>query len=184
LFRHRDQDPEIENNALVRLTRRVLPVATYDDGRMLTRVEGRRAATPLFVVLVTIGSSDILFALDSIPAVFGVTEEASSSSQPTRSRCSGSALCISFVRAIDGEIAADGLTTSACTSRPGGATPAEMTRRAGCFRPPIGRSGPRIRCGRRGAWQPLAGCAARPGEGVPNGARGDTPVTSRRARRG
>jgi tellurite resistance protein TerC len=76
LFRHRDQDPEIENNALVRLTRRVLPVTTYDDGRMLTLVEGRRAATPLFVVFVAIGSSDILFALDSIPAVFGVTEEA------------------------------------------------------------------------------------------------------------
>ena len=76
LFRHRDQDPEIENNALVRLTRRVLPVTTYDGGRMLTRVGGRRAATPLFVVFVAIGSSDILFALDSIPAVFGVTQEA------------------------------------------------------------------------------------------------------------
>jgi tellurite resistance protein TerC len=77
LFRHRDQDPEIEHNALVRLTRRVLPVTdTYHDGRMLTRVEGRRVATPLFVVFVAIGSTDILFALDSIPAVFGVTEEA------------------------------------------------------------------------------------------------------------
>ena len=43
---------------------------------MFTRVGGRRAATPLFMVLVAIGSSDILFALDSIPAVFGVTEEA------------------------------------------------------------------------------------------------------------
>jgi tellurite resistance protein TerC len=77
LFRHREQDPEIEDNALVRLTRRVLPVTeTYDDGRLLTRVDGRRAATPLFVVFVALGSTDILFALDSIPAVFGVTEEA------------------------------------------------------------------------------------------------------------
>ena len=77
LFRHRDQDPEIEDNALVRATRRVLPVTeTYDDGRLLTRVDGRRAATPLFVVFVALGSTDILFALDSIPAVFGVTEEA------------------------------------------------------------------------------------------------------------
>jgi tellurite resistance protein TerC len=77
LFRHRDQDPDIEDNALVRLTRRLLPVIeTYKDGRMLTRVEGRRVATPLFVVFVAIASTDLLFALDSIPAVFGVTEEA------------------------------------------------------------------------------------------------------------
>jgi tellurite resistance protein TerC len=76
LFRHRDHDPEIEDNALVRLTRRVLPITQeYDGGRLLTRVDGRRAATPLFVVVVALGSTDILFALDSIPAVFGVTEE-------------------------------------------------------------------------------------------------------------
>jgi tellurite resistance protein TerC len=77
LFRHRDQDPDIEDNAVVRLTRRVMPVTeTYHGGRMFTRVSGRRVATPLFVVLIAIGSSDLLFALDSIPAVFGVTEEA------------------------------------------------------------------------------------------------------------
>jgi tellurite resistance protein TerC len=76
LFRHRDQDPDIDENAVVRLTRRVLPVTeTYDGGRMFTRVDGRRAATPLFIVLIAIGSTDLLFALDSIPAVFGVTEE-------------------------------------------------------------------------------------------------------------
>src|SRR3954462_15028927 len=77
LFRHREQDPDIDDNALVRLTRRVLPVTeTYDDGRLLTRIDGRRVATPLFIVFVALGSTDILFALDSIPAVFGVTEEA------------------------------------------------------------------------------------------------------------
>jgi tellurite resistance protein TerC len=77
LFRHRDQDPDIEDNALVRLTRRVLPVTnTYDGGRLITRIDGRRVATPLFIVFVALGSTDILFALDSIPAVFGVTEEA------------------------------------------------------------------------------------------------------------
>jgi tellurite resistance protein TerC len=77
LFRHRDQDPDVEENAIVRLTRRVMPVTqTYHGGRMITRVDGRRVATPLFVVLIAIGSSDLLFALDSIPAVFGVTEEA------------------------------------------------------------------------------------------------------------
>jgi tellurite resistance protein TerC len=77
LFRHRDQDPEIEDNALVRLTRRVVPVTDeYDNGRMVTRIGGRRVVTPLFLVFIAIGSTDLLFALDSIPAVFGVTEEA------------------------------------------------------------------------------------------------------------
>jgi tellurite resistance protein TerC len=77
LFRHRDQDPDIEDNALVRPTRRLLPFTqTYDGGRLFTRMDGRRAATPLFMVFVALGSTDILFALDSIPAVFGVTEEA------------------------------------------------------------------------------------------------------------
>jgi tellurite resistance protein TerC len=76
LFRHRDQDPDIEDNMVVRLTRRLIPVTSeYHDGRMITRVEGSRAATPLFIALIAIGSSDLLFALDSIPAVFGVTDE-------------------------------------------------------------------------------------------------------------
>jgi tellurite resistance protein TerC len=76
LFRHRDQDPDVSDNAIVRLTRRVVPITeTYHGGRLITRVDGVRVATPLFVVFVAIGSSDLLFALDSIPAVFGVTEE-------------------------------------------------------------------------------------------------------------
>ena len=76
LFRHRNEDPDIEDNGLVRLTRRVLPVSdSYIEGKILTRVEGRRVVTPLFIVLIAIGSTDLLFALDSIPAVFGVTEE-------------------------------------------------------------------------------------------------------------
>jgi tellurite resistance protein TerC len=77
LFRHRDQDPSIEDNALVTAARRVLPFTDrYYGGRLVTRVEGRRVLTPLFLVLVAIGSTDVMFALDSIPAVFGVTEEA------------------------------------------------------------------------------------------------------------
>ncbi|HEX5203290.1 TerC family protein [Paractinoplanes rhizophilus] len=77
LFRHRDEDPDIEDNALVRAGRRFLPLTDdYVDGKMITRVDGRRMFTPLFLVLIAIGSSDILFALDSIPAVFGVTDQA------------------------------------------------------------------------------------------------------------
>jgi TerC family integral membrane protein len=76
LYRHRDADPDVRDNALVRATRRLLPITPdYHEGRLLARIDGRRAATPLLVVLVAIGSTDLLFALDSIPAVFGVTEE-------------------------------------------------------------------------------------------------------------
>src|SRR4051794_33221092 len=77
LFRHRDEDPEVDENVLVRLTRRLIPVTPdYHGGRTLTHLDGRRVATPLFIALIAIGSSDLLFALDSIPAVFGVTDEA------------------------------------------------------------------------------------------------------------
>ena len=77
LFRHRDEDPEVDENVVVRLTRRLIPVTPdYHDGHMFTRIDGRRFATPLFIALIAIGSSDLLFALDSIPAVFGVTDEA------------------------------------------------------------------------------------------------------------
>src|SRR5215217_5027666 len=62
LFRHRDQDPEVDDNAVVRLTRRLIPVTDeYHDGHLFTRLGGRRAATPLFVALIAIGSSDLLF---------------------------------------------------------------------------------------------------------------------------
>jgi tellurite resistance protein TerC len=86
LYRNRGTEPDVANNRLVRLIRRALPVTEdHQDGRLLTRVDGpgsggpgsgrRWAVTPLFVVLVAIGGSDLLFAFDSIPAVFGVTAE-------------------------------------------------------------------------------------------------------------
>jgi tellurite resistance protein TerC len=77
LFRHRDEDPSVDDNVLVKASRRLLPVAgDYVGGKLIARVGGRRVVTPLFIVLIAIGSSDLLFALDSIPAVFGVTSEA------------------------------------------------------------------------------------------------------------
>lgn len=76
LFRHRNEDPDVENNIMIRATRKILPISDdYDGGKLLTRREGRRMATPLLAVLIAIGSVDLLFALDSIPAVFGVTSE-------------------------------------------------------------------------------------------------------------
>ena len=76
LYRHRDQDPDIGGNALVRMSRRILPVSdALRRGKLIARVGGRRVVTPLFIVFITIGGTDILFALDSIPAVFGVTSQ-------------------------------------------------------------------------------------------------------------
>jgi tellurite resistance protein TerC len=77
LFRHRDQDPTVADNALVGAARRVLPVTDeYHGHRLLTRRAGRRMLTPMFLALVAIASTDVLFALDSIPAVFGITQHA------------------------------------------------------------------------------------------------------------
>jgi tellurite resistance protein TerC len=77
LFRHRDEDPDVEDNVMVKVARRVLPVTDeYVGGKLVTKIDGRRMVTPLLVVLIAIGSIDLLFALDSIPAVFGVTDEA------------------------------------------------------------------------------------------------------------
>ena len=75
LVRHRNDDPDPDNNPLLRYARRILPTTPdMAGGRLVTRAGGRRVVTPLFLVFVAIGSSDLLFALDSIPAVFGVTQ--------------------------------------------------------------------------------------------------------------
>jgi tellurite resistance protein TerC len=75
LYRHRDQDPSVDDNPVVVLARRILPIThSYRGHRIVTRAGGRRVLTPLFLVLLAVGSADLLFALDSIPAVFGVTQ--------------------------------------------------------------------------------------------------------------
>jgi len=76
LFRHRDQDPSVEDNVVVGFARKRLPITEeYDEGRLSTKIDGKRFFTPLFLVLLAIASADILFALDSIPAIFGITDE-------------------------------------------------------------------------------------------------------------
>lgn len=63
-----------DKNPLIRLTRRWFRVsADFEGPRFFTRVDGRRAMTPMFLVLLVVESSDLLFAVDSIPAIFAVT---------------------------------------------------------------------------------------------------------------
>jgi tellurite resistance protein TerC len=76
LATHRDDEEEYKENALVRWTRRVLPVSQrFDGAKMSTRIDGKRMFTPMLVVMIAIGTTDLLFALDSIPAIFGLTKE-------------------------------------------------------------------------------------------------------------
>ena len=67
-------DPE--RNVLIRLVRRLIPVSTqYDGQRFFTSLDGRRAATPLFLALVMVEFTDLVFAVDSIPAIFAITAD-------------------------------------------------------------------------------------------------------------
>jgi tellurite resistance protein TerC len=69
-------DDEYTENAALRLVKRVLPATDeYDGAKIVTRVDGRRLVTPMLIVMVAIGTTDLLFALDSIPAIFGLTKE-------------------------------------------------------------------------------------------------------------
>ena len=77
LVRHRNEEPDVEDNFLVRRARKLFPISDdYHGGKMLAHEDGRRVATPLLIVFVAIGSTDLLFALDSIPAVYGITGSA------------------------------------------------------------------------------------------------------------
>ena len=76
LFKHWDEDPTPDDNFLVKLIRRKVPMTDeFDGSKAFTKVNGKRIATPMFTVLIAIASTDLLFALDSIPATFGVTQE-------------------------------------------------------------------------------------------------------------
>ena len=70
-------DEEYAENACIRVVRRVLPITDgFIGDRMLYRHGGRTYLTPLFVVVLALGSADLMFAFDSIPAIFGITSQA------------------------------------------------------------------------------------------------------------
>jgi len=77
LFKQQGMEEEYEENVLIRRMRKVLPISEdYDGAKIRTTVDGKRLWTPMIIVFLAIGSTDLLFALDSIPAIFGLTREA------------------------------------------------------------------------------------------------------------
>ncbi|HWJ07261.1 MAG TPA: TerC family protein [Steroidobacteraceae bacterium] len=73
LLKPKSEDKE---NFVMRLAVRWFPTSQHYDGqRLFTREEGRRVMTPLMLVMIVIGGTDVLFALDSIPAIFGLTQD-------------------------------------------------------------------------------------------------------------
>lgn len=76
LLRSKHEDAAKEPGS-VRLLRRVMPMTPdYVGDQYLVKVDGKRLATPLLAVIVALGFTDVVFALDSIPAIFGLTREA------------------------------------------------------------------------------------------------------------
>ena len=77
VWRSEEEEPDPDGNALTRFVARKIPTAPHYDGtKLITRVGNTRMLTPMALVMVAIGTTDLLFALDSIPAVFGITSEA------------------------------------------------------------------------------------------------------------
>lgn len=67
---------EFKENRLMRVVKRVMNTTDeYHGDKLFTRIDGKRYVTPMLMVMVAIGSTDLLFALDSIPAIFGLTKE-------------------------------------------------------------------------------------------------------------
>jgi tellurite resistance protein TerC len=76
LARNHDESSEFKENALVRVSRRIFPISHgYHGAQMTVREGGRRLLTPMVIVMIAIGTTDLVFAVDSIPAIFGVTRE-------------------------------------------------------------------------------------------------------------
>ncbi|MFB9499087.1 TerC/Alx family metal homeostasis membrane protein [Saccharothrix mutabilis subsp. capreolus] len=76
VVRQGEAEPDISRMRSVRLLRRFMPVTDdYRGARMVVRENGRRALTPLAVVVVAVFATDVVFAVDSVPAVYGITED-------------------------------------------------------------------------------------------------------------
>jgi tellurite resistance protein TerC len=76
IARHDEAEVHPEHNPVLRLVRKVVPSTTnYDGEKLFTKENGKRLATPLFAVLVVIETTDVVFAVDSVPAILAVSRE-------------------------------------------------------------------------------------------------------------
>jgi tellurite resistance protein TerC len=74
MFRQEDTDIQPEDNPVVRMVTRYIPITRhYDQDKFFTRINGKRTGTLLFLVLVIVEVTDLVFAVDSIPAIFAIT---------------------------------------------------------------------------------------------------------------
>lgn len=76
MFQSREEAPDVGHSPVLRWLRRHLRItSTIESQSFFTRIDGRLYATPLFLVLALVETTDVLFALDSIPAIFGITRD-------------------------------------------------------------------------------------------------------------
>ena len=71
-----EDDEQTENRIIQFMRKRVAITDQFDEGKLRTMVDGRKVFTPVLVVIVALGATDLVFALDSIPAIFGITQNA------------------------------------------------------------------------------------------------------------
>jgi len=76
MFNHSNSKIDPDKNPVVKFFKRFMPVTqTLHEGKFFTRIDGRRFATPLFLVLIIIETTDLIFAVDSIPAILAITQD-------------------------------------------------------------------------------------------------------------
>jgi tellurite resistance protein TerC len=76
IARHSETEVHPERNPVLKLTRRLVPsTSEYDGQKMFTRRTGKLLATPLFIVLILVESTDVIFAVDSVPAILAISRE-------------------------------------------------------------------------------------------------------------
>ena len=74
-FTSHDDEAETENRLIGFLRKRIAITERFDGAKLRTTVDGTRMFTPVLIVLIALGTTDLVFALDSIPAIFGITQE-------------------------------------------------------------------------------------------------------------
>lgn len=76
MFRHEEVDIQPDQNLAVRIVTRLLPITRhYEEDKFFTKIDGKRTGTLLFLVLTVVEVTDLVFAVDSIPAIFAVTRD-------------------------------------------------------------------------------------------------------------